>query len=211
MFRRSPRTVLLWLAAAVVALATAAHVAGLISSLERQDRAFGRVHAVVIAARDLAVGVRLDRGDLRVRRVRGDAAGPGALGRPHALVGAVVRVPLLRGAVVTDRHLADAERGPTSAVVPSGLRAMRILLDRGTRPRPGDVVDVYATFDPQVVGEDAEPTLTVAPAAAVVAVDDEGVTVLVTPEQAKRLAFSVAAGTVALAIAPPEEASEAYG
>jgi hypothetical protein len=34
--------------------------------------------------------------------------------------------------------------------------------------------------------------------------DTVGVTVLVTPTQAKRLAFASAAGTLAIAVAPPE-------
>jgi Flp pilus assembly protein CpaB len=87
------------------------------------------------------------------------------------------------------------------------------------RPRPGDPVDLYATFDPQTIGEDTEPTLTIAHAVPVTAVDFAdagaggepgaaiGVTVLVTSEEAKRLAFADAAGTIALSIAPPEAAA----
>ncbi len=74
------------------------------------------------------------------------------------------------------------------------------------------------TFDPQTVGEGVEPTLTVAQAVPVIAVDRDdggevgasgalGVTVLVTPDEAKRLAFATAAGTLAIAIAPPEAAN----
>jgi Flp pilus assembly protein CpaB len=93
---------------------------------------------------------------------------------------------------------------------------MRVVIEGGVRPRPGDPVDIYATFDPQTVGADAEPTLTVAHAVPVLAVDHDdgigtdghgasiGVTVLVSPDQARRLAFATAAGTLALAIAPPE-------
>ncbi len=89
---------------------------------------------------------------------------------------------------------------------------MRVVVEGAVRPRPGDPVDVYATFDPQTVGRDVEPTLTVAHAVPVVAVDRDdaaaiGVTVLVTPAEAKRLAFATAAGTLAIAIAPPEAAT----
>jgi Flp pilus assembly protein CpaB len=93
-----------------------------------------------------------------------------------------------------------------------------VVIAGGVRPRPGDPVDLYATFDPQTLGEDVEPTLTIAHAVPVIAVDRDdgagvvaggaaiGVTVLVSPDEAKRLAFATAAGTLALAIAPPEEA-----
>ncbi len=95
---------------------------------------------------------------------------------------------------------------------------MRVVIEGGVRPRPGDPVDLYATFDPQTVGADVEPTLTIAHGVPVTAVDRDdgsvssdqgaiGVTVLVTPDEAKRLAFATAAGTLALAIAPPEAAS----
>ncbi len=96
---------------------------------------------------------------------------------------------------------------------------MRVVIEGGVRPHAGDPVDIYATFDPQTVGDDAEPTLTVAGAVPVIAVDTDdgtnvdghgaaiGVTVLVSPDEAKRLAFATAAGTLALAIAPPESAA----
>jgi Flp pilus assembly protein CpaB len=209
MLRRSPRALLLWTAAAIVAVATAAYVADVLVSLRHQDQAFGRVHAVVVAARDLPIGRRVRESDLADRRVRGEAEPAAAMTRPGAAVGRVVAVPLLRGAVVTDRHLAEHRRDGRDGTVPAGLRSMRVVIEGGVEPRAGDPVDIFATFDPQTVGRDVEPTLTVAHAVPVVAVDRSdaatiGVTVLVTPDEAKRLAFATAAGTLALAIAPPE-------
>ena len=219
MLRRSPRALLLWTAAAIVAVATAAYVADILVSLRHQDQAFGRVHTVVVASRDLPLGRRLRAADLGDRHVRGQAEGPGTVTRRPAAVGRVVAVPLLRGAVVTDRHLAAQRRDGRDGTVPAGLRSMRVIIEGGVHPRPGDPVDVYATFDPQTVGADVEPTLTVAHAVPVIAVDRGdaagpgehggaiGVTVLVTPDVAKRLAFATAAGTLAIAIAPPEAAT----
>jgi len=216
MLRRSPRAVLLWVAAAIVAVATAAYVANVLVSLRHQDQAFGRVHTVLVASHDLPLGHRVQARDLATRHVRGETPEPGALTRSGPALGRVVAVPLLRGAVVARRNLARHRRDGRDGTVPAGLRSMRVVIDGGVRPRPGDPVDIYATFDPQTVGADAEPTLTVAHAVPVLAVDlDEGratdgrgasigVTVLVSPDQARRLAFATAAGTLALAIAPPE-------
>jgi len=216
MLRRSPRAVLLWAAAAIVAVATAAYVADVLVSLRHQDQAFGRVHSVVVASRDLPLGTRLRPGDLAERHVRGEAETPSTVIGRDAAAGRVVAVPLLRGAVVTDRHLAAHRRDGRDGTVPAGLRSMRVIIEGGVLPRPGDPVDIYATFDPQTVAGDVEPTLTVARAVPVVAVDRDastgadapgaavGVTVLVTPDVAKRLAFATAAGTLAIAIAPPE-------
>jgi Flp pilus assembly protein CpaB len=217
MLRRSPRAVLLWTAAAVVAFATAASVAQGLVSLRHQDEAYGRVHPVVVTTHDLTLGHRVAPGDLAERHRRGEGDEPGALTEPRGAVGRVVAVPLLRGAVLTRRHLADPGRRGGAGPVPPGRRAMRVTVEDGVRPRPGDPVDLYATFDPQTVGADVEPTLTIARAVPVVAVDRDtgtdgggaavGVTVLVDPDEAKRLAFAAATGTIALAIAPPEDAA----
>ena len=221
MLRRSPRAVLLWTMAVIVAVATTAYVADILVSLRHQDQAFGRVHTVVVASRDLPLGRRLVASDLADRTVRGDSEEPAALTTRAAAVGRVVAVPLLRGAVVSRRHLAAHRRDGRDGTVPDGLRSMRVLIAGGVRPKPGDPVDLYATFDPQTVGDNAEPTLTVARAVPVIAVDDGdatsggggehgasiGVTVLVSPDQAVRLAFSAAVGTLAIAIAPPESAA----
>jgi pilus assembly protein CpaB len=218
MLRRSPRALVLGAAAAVVAVATAAYVADILVSLRHQDEAFGRVRTVVVATRDLPLGHRVRPGDLAPRRVRGPAGEPGALPRDGAAAGRVVAVPLLRGAVVTARHLAPVRRDGRDGVVPPGRRAMRVAVDGAVRPQPGDLVDLYATFDPQTVGSDVEPTLTVATAVPVLAVDESdavagdrgttvGVTVLIPPDEARRLAFASAAATLALAIAPPEAAA----
>ena len=76
--------------------------------------------------------------------------------------------------------------------MPAGRRAVRLVVEHGLRPAVGDLVDVLATFDPETIG-DGDPTIVVAPAVTVVAVDagtDAGdtvaVTVLVTPHQSTR-------------------------
>jgi Flp pilus assembly protein CpaB len=211
--RRSPRTALAWAAAVVVAAVTAAVVLSSLASLRHQDQAFGALHPVVVARRDLAVGTRITRADLGTRRIRGEAPDADALPLARA-VGRVVRVPLLRGAIVTDRHVTDAHREGLGGVVPAGRRAVRVVVEHGARPTVGDVVDVLATFDPATIGDDRDPTVVVAPGVTVIAVDTPadasdtvGVTVLVTPAESTRLAFSAAAGTIALALAPPEAAA----
>ena len=216
MFRRSPRAVLLWTAAVLVAVVTAVLVAGTLSSLRHQDAAYGRLHPVLVARRDLPVGTRVHRADVSVRRVRGEAPAADPLTAAARAAGRVVRVPVLRGSVLTARHLAAPGRTGTGATVPAGRRAVRLVVEHGLRPAPGDLVDVLATFDPQTLGDDQDPTVLVAAAVPVLAVDDRagtsdtvGVTVLVTPRQAGRLAFSSAAGTIALALAPPEAAAVA--
>lgn len=235
MFRRSPRSVVLWAVAAATAVATAVSVAGSLSSLRRQERAFGRLRTVVVATHDLARGTTVGTSDLTVRHVRGQAPADRAFDDASAAEGRVVTVPVLRGSPVTDRHLAPRDRRGAGAVVPPGHRALRFVTEDGVEPRPGDTVDVYAAFDPagSVVAADAAdatgaawagPTgagpgasaVTVASGVTVLSaepVDGErtGITVLVREEDARHLAYAAVAGTLAVALAPPEAAAAATG
>ena len=211
MFRRSPRSALLWAGAALVAVVTAITVISSVSSLRHQDSAFGRLHSLVVARRDLPVGTRVSAGDLTARRLRGEAPEPDTITHASDAVGHIVRFPLLRGDTLTARHLAPGRRSALSGIVPTGHRAVRLVIEHGLRPAVGDVVDVLATFDPATLGDGGDPTVLIAPAVPVLAVDAAaasgdtvGVTVLVTPHQASRLAFSASTGTLSLALAPPE-------
>jgi Flp pilus assembly protein CpaB len=213
MLRRSPRTMLAWAAAAVVAVVTATTVVSLLASLQHQDEAYGALHQVAVAARDLPVGTRVTPADLTRRRMRGEAPESDAL-TERAAIGRVVRVPLLRGATITARHLAAAGRSGLGGVLPAGRRAVRLVVEHGLRPAAGDLVDVLATFDPETLGDNGDPTIVVAPAVTVLSVDTDdtggdtvAVTVLVSPHQSTRLAFAAAAGTISLALAPPEAAT----
>jgi len=213
MLRRSPRTTIAWAAAAVVAVVTATTVVSLLASLQHQDEAFGALHPLAVARRDLPVGTRVTAADVGARRIRGEAPEADAL-TAREVVGRVVRVPLLRGATITARHVAASRRDGLGGVVPAGRRAVRLVVEHGLRPAVGDVIDVLATFDPQTLGDDGDPTIVVAPAVTVLAVDTAGdtgdsvaVTVLVSPHESTRLAFATATGSISLALAPPEAAT----
>lgn len=216
MFRRSPRTALLWLAALIVAIVTATTVISSVSSLRHQDEAFGQIRSMVVARRDLPIGTRVDAADLTTRRLRGEPPERDTITRAADAVGRIVRAPLLRGDLFTARHLTASRRAALSEVVPNGQRAVRLVIEHGLRPSIGDVVDVLATFDPATLGDGGDPTVLVAPAVPVLTVDTApasgdtvGITVLVTPHQASRLAFSAATGTLSIALAPPEAAGGA--
>ena len=216
MFRRSPRTALLWLAALIVAIVTATTVISSVASLRHQDEAFGQIRSLVVARRDLPIGTRIAAADLTTRRLRGEPPEHDTIAGTADAVGRIVRSPLLRGDLLTARHLTASRRGALSDVVPNGQRAVRLVIEHGLRPSIGDVVDVLATFDPATLGDGGDPTVLVAPAVPVLTVDTApasgdtvGITVLVTPQQASRLAFSAATGTLSIALAPPEAAEGA--
>lgn len=223
MLRRSPRALLLWSAAAVIAIATATFVAHDLAAIHRRAQTLGVEHTVVVATRDLSIGTRVSSAALATRRVHDDVP-PGARRRSADVIGRIVVTPVLRGEVVTARHLAAARRQGLDGVVPRGMRAVRVVIDDGLRPSPGQSIDVLATYDPSKVAPSNDPTVTVVAAATVVAVDEPdgssspdgspasvsasrriGVTLLTTPEQARRLAFARANGVLTLDLVPPEE------
>ena len=215
--RRSPRVVIAWFMAALVALTTGRIVATDLGTLHRRARALGSDISVMIATRDLPMGHTIAEGDLReVARPASTVARDSVRHRVDAIEH-VVAVPLLRDDVVRAGDLAPGSRTSVDAVIPVGARAVHVLTKDGFRPPVGALVDVYAAFDP---GAAAAPPAAlraarVAGAATVVDVDalDEsgasgsgGVTLLVTEGEAAAVAFAASYGQLTLARAPPESA-----
>lgn len=217
MLRRSPRSALAWLAALAVLITTARFVGGDLAAIHRQATSLGPRVDVVVARHDLPLGTTIEAGDLDVVTRHESQVPDNALRNFDDAVGVVVAVPLVADATILAAHLADPDRSGLDAVVPPGMRAVRIPLENAVRPDPGDVVDVLATFDTLLVGDTRDPTSVVAAAARVVEVESDdaevvtglgttAVTVLVTADEAEQVAFALSSGIVTIAVAPPEEA-----
>jgi Flp pilus assembly protein CpaB len=231
MSRRSPRAVALWLAAVVVAVATAALVATDLAALHGRAHSLGATRSVAVAARDLPLGTTIRRGDITTRSVHRSQLPAGALS-PNAAQRRVVAVPVVRGAFVVDGNVAPRRRTGLDGAIPPGMRALRIVARDALRPPVGSSVDVLVTFESRdETAAGGAPTVVAARGVLVLGTDDEpaaiesgtagtagtgrdtggqsggvGVTLLVTEDDAPRLAFAVAAGVVTLALVPPEDA-----
>jgi len=217
MRRRSPRALALWGAAAVVAVVTAAVVAGDLAALHRRAADLGPEVDAVVATRDLPVGRVVMSGDLTTRAVHRSQLPSDVLTDRAALAGRIVAVPVLDGAYLVRRSVAPRRRTGLDGVVPDGMRAMRVVVTDALTPRPGAAVDVLATFDPSSSGADGG-TIVVAGGVTVLGTDRRGgtgtgrtgaagVTLLVDPDQASALADAQTNGVVTLALVPPEEAA----
>ena len=212
--RRSPLP--FWALAVALALFTGTTVSRLVGEASARAARLGGLVDVVVAARRVGAGKPLRPADLTVRRLPADALPDGPVKASDAsAAGKVVLVPLVRGEVLLTSKLApDGLRG-VAALVPSGHRALAVPVDPGGLSfRLGNRVDVLATFD--VAGDPAAgdgagapeaappaspaPTFPVAVSALVVDVGDESVTVAVTDDEAPRVAFAQARGTVTLAL-----------
>ncbi len=215
---RAPRAFVLWSAAIAVAAGTAVLVASDLATLHRRASTFGPEQDVVVATHRLDLGMVLDRGDLRIRRVHRSQLPPGVLASSDRAVGRVVTVPVVGGGFVADANLAARSRTGFDGALPVGTRAMRVTVDDAIRPPIGAAIDILATFDVAALSSespDAVSATTVASGVQVLRVagaaasDGEnalGITVLVSPRQARDLAYASAHGVLSIALVPPEEA-----
>jgi len=216
MFRRSPRALAFWAAALAVAVVTAAVVASDLASIHRRAAGLGPVESVVVATRDLTVGMRLAARDVTLRSVHRSQLPAGAIVDRAAVRSRVVAVPVLRGGFVAQRNLAPRRRTGLDGIVPEGMRAIRVDVAGALVPRVGASVDVLASY--QSSGDRAGATEVVAAGALVLGVDrregggtgrsGDGVTLLVDADEARSLADAQANGVLTLALVPPEDATQ---
>ena len=61
-------------------------------------------------------------------------------------IGRIAIADLAAGEVLTELRLAGARSGPTASLVPPGMRAVQIPVSADAGVKPGDLVDVIATF-----------------------------------------------------------------
>ena len=210
--RRSPRSILAWSAALLVALITIVVVFSDLATLHRRARDLGAPRRVLVAAHDLPLGATLGATDVRAISRYASATPDDAVVDLDEVVGRVVAVPVLEGSVLLEPHLTERDRDGLSGLVGFGYRAVRVRPEDGMRPPTGAVVDVLVALDPTL--SDGSEAQVVAHAARVLAVeaDDDalvegaGVTLLVTEDEARGLAFAAANGVLTLALAPPEDA-----
>jgi Flp pilus assembly protein CpaB len=217
--RRSPRVLLAWSAALIVALTTAHVVSSDLATLHRRASSLGALRSVVVAAHDLELGQSVAARDLRTEPRYANQIPHQALTDPNDAIGRVVVVPVLRDAIVFTPHLARSRRNGLDAIVPRGDRAVHVVPNDGFRPARGTLVDVLAAFDPSAVTVEGagDGAVVVAGAALVIAVDDNssergsapavaGVTLIVTEAEARVIALAASTADLTLAIAPPEAA-----
>jgi Flp pilus assembly protein CpaB len=231
MRRRSPRAVLLWMCAVLVAVVTAVIVATDLSALHRRARSLGPARPVAAAVRDLPVGATIADDDIRVRSVHRSQLPTDAMS-PSGARGRVVAVPVVRGAFVTGGNLAPRRRTGLDGAIPPGMRALRVVVPDALRPPVGSSVDVLVTFEPGNSPESGSaPTVVAARGVLVLGTDDTpaafetgatessgdgrtsslGVTLLVTEDDAPRIAFAAATGVATIALVPPEDAAPVVG
>jgi Flp pilus assembly protein CpaB len=190
-----------WLTAAAVAVLTALVVLRSVGRAEAGAARLGGLRPAFVARVTVPAGGTVHAGDVEVRRLPAALVPPGAA---HDVAeGTRVADTIHEGEVVLGARLAPSGTSALAAALPPGTRGIAVPVDPAALPvEPGDVVDVLATFDPDLA-EGSDPTVAVARGAVVADVEEEAVVVAVTPAQAPRVAFAAASGAVALAVVAP--------
>lgn len=195
---RSP--LFFWAVVALLSVLTATVVGRLVGRARAEAARYGSLRTVATAAREVEAGAVVRAADVSLRTVPAAFLPEGWVGSADEVVGRTVVVPLFKGQAVLRADLAPWGLRGLAALLPPGARAVAVPTGTASPAvHKGDVVDVIATFDPQVAG-DGEPAFPVALAAPVVDVGEESATVGVSPAEAAKVAFAVTHGAVSLAV-----------
>jgi pilus assembly protein CpaB len=191
------------------------------SALRRREaevqRAMANTVDVVVAARDLPLGTKITPDALRLARWAHDSVPRGAFTDPQAIVGAYTKGRFVAGepVVAAKLYMGEKTAGVMPLLIPPGMRAMSVPVDEVSDIAgfvlPRTRVDVLATISnaggdipafSRIVLQDVE-VLAVAQE-----IEDSKdnpipvkvVTLLITPEQAERLALASREGVLRLAM-----------
>src|SRR5579859_1867519 len=174
---------------------------------------------VMVAANDLQVGARVEDHDIKVIKIPGADLPPGAPRRKSDVLGHGVIVPISKGEFILPNRLAAENAGAgLPALIPPGLRAVSVRVNEVVSVAgfvtPGTRVDVLLTGAPNGSGE--QQTTTVLQNVAVLASGHTlertstgeaqttaVITLLVTPDDAQRLALASSEGHIQLALRNP--------
>ncbi len=191
------------------------------SALQRREVALQKAVAssveIVVAARDLPIGSKIEAGAIKLARWSRDSLPPGALTDPANVIGGVVKERFGENEpVVTDKLFSGQKSGGLlPLLIPAGMRAMSVAVDEVSDVAgfilPGSKVDVLVSVM-QTQGNQKPFSKLVLQDVSVLAVAqqlDNGkdepqlvkvVTVLVTPNDAERLGMAANEGVLRLAL-----------
>lgn len=209
----------LWLIGVALAFAIVAATlatAWMKSRIDQVESRNKKLMAVVVAARDVPLGKRVEKEDVRVIRTAVDGAPQDAFVRLDQVIGQVSHSQLYAGEVLIARRLSEYGGGSAlAAVLKPGMRAVSIRVDDvigvGGFVLPENRVDVIATFS----DDGSTRAETIIRDVRVLAVDQRSdpqadgpvvgraVTLEVTPTDAEKLAASRQRGPLQLALRNP--------
>jgi pilus assembly protein CpaB len=180
---------------------------------------------VVVAATDLPVGTRIQEKDVRVIRLPAEAVPPGSFRHTKSIVARGVVLPISAGEFILSGKLAAENAGSgLPAMIPPGMRAVAVRVTDASSVSgflvAGTRVDVLMTGNP--AGSNEPQTITVLRNVAVLAngqnldrsplrgesQNSPVITLLVSPEDAAKLALAINQGRIQLALRNPLDVNQ---
>jgi pilus assembly protein CpaB len=171
---------------------------------------------VMVAADDLQVGSRVEEHDIKVIRIPGSDLPPGAPRKRADVIGRGVILPISKGEFILPNRLAEENAGSgLPSLIPPGMRAVSVRVNDIVAVAgfvtPGTRVDVLLTGTPNGSGEQQTTTVlqnvtvlaaghTLERAATGEAQNTAVITLLVTPDDAERLALASTEGHIQLSL-----------
>jgi pilus assembly protein CpaB len=174
---------------------------------------------VIVAANDIPVGARLEEKDLKTALIPESDVPPNSFHDTSKIVGRGVVLPIAKGDFVLRSKLAGERAGSgLAALIPPGMRAVSVrvndVMSVAGFVQPGSRVDVLVTG--AAVGQSEDETRTVLQNVAVIAAgknlersstgeaqSSPVITLLVSPDDAQRLAMASSEGHIQLALRNP--------
>ncbi|HXW05801.1 MAG TPA: Flp pilus assembly protein CpaB [Vicinamibacterales bacterium] len=178
-------------------------------------------HPVVVASTDLAIGAELKKEDMQVMNFPAGHTPEGAFAKPEEVIGRGLIVSVVKNEPVLAAKLAPKEAGAgLPPVIPEGMRAVSVRVNEVVGVAgyvlPGTRVDVVATASPTNQPTDMTSKVVLANVQVLTAgtrmeqdqkdgkpMQVTVVTLLVSPEQAERLALASTEGKIQLALRNP--------
>jgi pilus assembly protein CpaB len=191
------------------------------SSLKKKqaelDRARAGLASVVVAARNLSVGTKLDPTAVRLAQWPRDSLPPGVMVDPHAVQGMITKTEFVENEPLVASRLVSAEMtsGVLPLMIPKDLRAMSVAVDEVADMAgfilPYTRVDVLLAVNGGGSGDSSGRSKIILENVPVLAVaqtlerkdqpqPERVVTLMVTPEEAERLALAEGQGKLHLAL-----------
>lgn len=151
---------------------------GYLAAREAYFNHFSEPVTVFVAKQDIVEGTLIDESYLALQSFPRRFLQPGSMNDPEALVGTVSRVPILMGEqILSSKLMGLGAKSGLAYRIPEGHRALSIPVDEASGLsgliRPGNRVDLVATFETEQLGETEAMTLTLAQNVLVLAVNRE--------------------------------------
>ncbi len=188
--------------------------------LQQRSGAQVKTQEIMVAAADIPVGSRIQEKDVRSVQIPADAIPPGAFGSAKHLLGRGAIVPIAQGEFfISGKNLASENAGSgLSSLIPAGMRAVSVRISDSSAVggfiQPRSRVDVLMTGISSTGEAQAQTVLRNVEVLAngsrldrnATGADTQNsplITLVVSPDDAEKLALAMAQGRIQLALRNP--------